>query len=501
MRLGLPRGGTLPEAEWRHRHKWMLRLLWAHVVALPVIAAADGFAPLHVFGIGALLAVFALAGGHQSAGREARTVAVALGLVVSSAILVHEWQATEAHFHFFVTVMALTLYEDWAPLGAALAFVVVQQAVVGVGHGGDPWVWAAANNAFTLAAAAVVVVWWSLTENGRRNAAATEDALRASEHRLLEEQDTLRMVAAVTRAIATKPDARASICAATVDLAGSSFSGLWELQGEDRLVLTACAGIELPLGETIHVGKEASGAAIAFLSGQRFFAPDAQGNPALSKRMVESTGTRSLLFEPVRRGGQVVAVLVLGWGRPITQLSARETSLIALLADEIAVAVERSDMLAQLAALARTDPLTGLANRRVWEEQVPVEIARANRGGEPLSLLVIDLDDFKAINDSQGHQAGDRLLKEVAAAWREVVRPTDLIARFGGDEFVVLLPGCSTATAVQLADRLRAAMPRELTCSVGVVEWSGDDQEQFLERADVALYEAKAEGRNRTAAR
>ena len=357
------------------------------------------------------------------------------------------------------------------------------------------------HGAFTVAAASAVLVAWGFARQGRRRAAAAEDALRASERRLVEEQETLRLVAGVTRDIATKPDARASICGAAVELSGCAFSTLWEHVGENRLVLTACADIDLPTGEVINVGREASGAGIAFLSGQRFFAPEVRGNPAISQRMVETTGARSVLFEPVRRGDEVVAVLALGWIETVTALSARETSVIALLADETAVAVERSDMLARLAALARTDPLTGLANRRVWEEQLPIEIARAQRGGEPLSLLVIDLDDFKAINDSQGHQAGDRFLKEVAASWRGVVRPTDLIARFGGDEFVVLLPGCSTELAVQLADRLRGAMPRELTCSVGVVEWAGDDGEQFLARADVALYEAKAEGRNRTAAR
>ena len=508
MRVGLPRGGTLPAVEWRRRQRWMLRLLWLHAIALPLVAAAEGIGPLLALGIGAVLVALALAGGYERAGRGIRTLAVALGLIASSAIFVRLWDAPEAHFHFFVTVMALTLYEDWAPLGAALAFVGAHQVALGAldpvalyGRDGDLWLWSAVHALFTVTVAGVVIVSWSLNENVRRTAAASEEALRASERRLLEEQETLRLVAAVTRDIATKPDARSSICAATVELAGSTFSTLWEHQGDNRLLLTACAGIDLPTGETIHVGREASGAGIAFLSGQRFFAPDARGNPAVSKRMVESTGARSLLFEPVRRGDQVVAVLTLGWGRGITDLSSRETSVIALLADETAVAVERSDMLAQLAALARTDPLTGLANRRVWEEQLPVEIARAQRSGDPLSLLVIDLDAFKTINDTQGHQAGDRILKEVAAAWRGVVRPTDLIARFGGDEFVVLLPGCPTDVAVQLADRLRAAMPHELTCSVGVVEWAGDEAEQFLARADRALYAAKAEGRNRTAAR
>ncbi len=339
------------------------------------------------------------------------------------------------------------------------------------------------------------------SREARATAAGAEEALRASEQRLLEEQSTLRLVAAVARDIATQPDARSSICRATVELSGSTIATLWEHEGDNRLVLTAGAGVDLQTGEVLDVGREASGVGIAFLSGQRFFAPRARGNPAISQRMVEATGMDSVLFEPVRRGDQVVAVLALGWARPIDELTTRETSVIALIADETAVAVERSDMLAQLAALARTDPLTGLPNRRVWEEQLPVEIARAYRGGEPLSLLVIDLDNFKAVNDSHGHQAGDRVLKEVAASWRDVVRPTDLIARFGGDEFVVLLPGASTAAAVHLAERLRAAMPRELTCSVGVVEWAGDEPDQFLARADLALYEAKAEGRNRTAAR
>jgi diguanylate cyclase (GGDEF)-like protein len=187
----------------------------------------------------------------------------------------------------------------------------------------------------------------------------------------------------------------------------------------------------------------------------------------------------------------VVAVLVVGWTRDVREITPRQGSVITLLADEAAVAIERSDMVAQLAALARTDPLTGLANRRVWEERLPIEIARAQRTREPLGLLVVDLDDFKAVNDEYGHQAGDRMLKEVAAAWRDVIRPTDLLARFGGDEFVVLASGCSAEVSMQLAERLRRAMPGDLTCSVGVVEWSGDEPSGFMTRGDRALYEAK----------
>ena len=361
--------------------------------------------------------------------------------------------------------------------------------------------WAGAPAVFTVATGVAVIVCWRLHANVRRAAAATELALRASQHRLLEEQSTLRLVAAVTRDIATKPDARSSICAATVQVVGCSFAGLWERSGDDRLVLTACDGADLNVGEIIHLGKEQSGAAITFLSGSRFFVPDTRGHPAVSQRMVELTGAHSVLFEPVRRGDQVVAVLALCWTRAVAALSPREQSAVALLAAETSVAVERSDMVAQLAALARTDPLTGLANRRVWEERLPLEIARARRSGESLSLLVIDLDGFKEINDRGGHQSGDRVLKEVAASWRGVVRSSDHLARIGGDEFVVLLPACRAAAAAGLADRLRDVMPDDLTCSVGAVEWAGDDAEEFLARGDAALYAAKAEGRDRTTVR
>ena len=302
---------------------------------------------------------------------------------------------------------------------------------------------------------------------------------------------TLRMVAGVAHDIASKPDARSSICAATMEMVGSAFAGLWEVQPGNRISVSAMEGVAVPPGISVQIGKEPSGAAIAYLSGMRYFTSDANENPAISQKMVELTGARSLLFEPVLRGDDVVAVLVVGWTRDVREITPRQGSIITLLADEAAVAIERSDMVAQLAALARTDPLTGLANRRVWEERLPIEIARAHRTREPLGLLVVDLDDFKAVNDEFGHQAGDRMLKEVAAAWREVIRPTDLLARFGGDEFVVLAPGCSTEISVNLAERLRHSMPGELTCSVGVVEWRGDEPDAFLTRGDQALYEAK----------
>jgi diguanylate cyclase len=112
-----------------------------------------------------------------------------------------------------------------------------------------------------------------------------------------------------------------------------------------------------------------------------------------------------------------------------------------------------SEQVRVLARLARTDPLTGLANRRGWDEQLARELARARRSGEALSVALLDLDDFEAFNDAHGHQAGDRLLLEAAAAWNGQLRDVDILCRWSGDEFAVLLPACSRAQAAEVIAR------------------------------------------------
>ena len=160
-------------------------------------------------------------------------------------------------------------------------------------------------------------------------------------------------------------------------------------------------------------------------------------------------------------------------------------------------AIEISRLVSRLEGLARTDPLTGVPNRRVWEEELPRELERARRMGTGLCLAMIDLDNFKAYNDRHGHQAGDVVLKEAASAWRAEVRSTDLLARYGGEEFVLLLPACALDDAVAIVERLRAATPL-VTCSVGLAEWDFQEASaDLVERADQALYAAKSEGRNR----
>ena len=158
------------------------------------------------------------------------------------------------------------------------------------------------------------------------------------------------------------------------------------------------------------------------------------------------------------------------------------------------------DQAAQLAALAHNDALTGIPNRRAWDLDLVREMIRARRTGAPLHVALLDVDHFKRFNDTNGHQAGDLLLKS-AAAWKAQLREGDMLARYGGEEFATLLVGCSQAEAVAILDRMRAATPLGETVSIGVVQWDGEQTPEVLVGgADDALYRAREQGRDRVVA-
>jgi diguanylate cyclase (GGDEF)-like protein len=159
---------------------------------------------------------------------------------------------------------------------------------------------------------------------------------------------------------------------------------------------------------------------------------------------------------------------------------------------------EREELLARLGELASTDELTGLANRRGWNRQLDAALAHSARSGEPVAIALLDIDRFKTINDTYGHAAGDALLRGLALGATAELRPGDALARVGGDEFGVLLPGCSEEPAMATLERLAATVPSGHTFSAGVAVWDGAEIAQRLaERADAALYAAKAAGRAR----
>jgi diguanylate cyclase (GGDEF)-like protein/PAS domain S-box-containing protein len=161
---------------------------------------------------------------------------------------------------------------------------------------------------------------------------------------------------------------------------------------------------------------------------------------------------------------------------------------------------EREQLLGEVQDLARRDALTGLPNRRALSELLPREMARVRRSRSPLCVAIVDIDHFKVYNDTHGHLAGDEVLRESAIAWDSALRAEDEIVRFGGEEFLVLLPDTEMAQACEVVERLRGATPRGQTCSAGLAEWDFiESTDELLSRADKALYLAKAGGRNQLA--
>jgi diguanylate cyclase (GGDEF)-like protein len=174
--------------------------------------------------------------------------------------------------------------------------------------------------------------------------------------------------------------------------------------------------------------------------------------------------------------------------------------------------VELREKNATLERLSTTDPVTGLRTRRWVGEFLAFEILRARRYRNPLSLLMADLDHFKRVNDTHGHRAGDTVLRALSDVMRSTLRSTDLVGRYGGEEFLVVLPQTDLAGALVLAERVREAVEQtsidlggtslSVTTSIGAAAFGGaiESAEAFIEAADAALYEAKNAGRNRVVA-
>jgi diguanylate cyclase (GGDEF)-like protein len=182
----------------------------------------------------------------------------------------------------------------------------------------------------------------------------------------------------------------------------------------------------------------------------------------------------------------------------------------AFVARYVAAGDPMGSELAELARASRRDALTGLPNRRAFDEELAREVARAARDGKPLAVVVLDADRFKNVNDTHGHAAGDAVLREIAARAATAVRAGDFVARIGGEEFALLLHATDLAGALELAERVRAAMAASpfstgggqlgVTASLGCAVLAPDDTpESLVARADARLYDAKRGGRDRVA--
>lgn len=331
LRAILPAGDLLPDDVWRHRHRVIVAILWAHAIALPVYGLLGGYQPLHVFLEDSVIVAAAAFARWSKAGRTSRSVVATLGLVTSSAIVVHlSGGYIEAHFHFFVVLGIITLYQSWIPFLLAIGYVLVHHGVLGTlipsavfNHPdalAQPWKWATVHAAFVLAASGAYLAAWRLTEH-----------------------------------------------------------------------------------QALH------------------------------------------------------------------------------------------------------DALTKLPNRLLFNDRLDHALALAARRRAAIGVVFVDIDDFKAVNDTFGHAAGDELLVAVAGRLTECLRFSDTLARLGGDEFAVIL---EADEAVRVVERIMTKMDdpftllgRELVvrASAGIVttQATPSGRSQVLRNADTAMYLAKRLGKGR----
>jgi diguanylate cyclase (GGDEF)-like protein len=301
-----------------------------------------------------------------------------------------------------------------------------------------------------------------------------------------------------------------AVCLTAMDVTSANDAALvrWFAAESRGVVQAASPGVAVAAGAAVGADSlvaqacaEARPLALADARSQTAsVSPFGAGYPV---RIVGSLG-----IVPIQRGREVIGAIVVE-GKTPQQIGQYESQSLALLAAVIRGSLEIAWEIEEVSMRARTDALTGLSNRREFDEQLTRVVAETDRFGGNSSLIVADLDHFKLVNDSHGHDAGDAVLKHVAQILRDGVRTVDICARYGGEEFAILLPQTPGKGALELAERLRQRIERvpvtaggvsiPVTASFGVATYPepvpyGD---WLFPAADKAMYSAKEEGRNR----
>jgi diguanylate cyclase (GGDEF)-like protein/PAS domain S-box-containing protein len=479
LRAQLPQGRTLPLESWRARHRAILIVALAHAVAVPAYGVALGFPVRHCLLEGSaigLLVFVAWIAGRQDRTRLASSAA-SVSLMTASALIVHlSGGVTEAHFHFFVMIVVLTLYEDWVPFLVSLGYVVLHHGIAGAvdpsllySHGpaqAHPWRFAGIHAGFVAAAGAAGVSTWRHNEHAREQALAAKreaDQLYRSVVETLNEGVALQGPDGSIRAA----NASAARILGTTNermVGASTLKGHREAIHEDG---TPWPDHMQPAQVTARTGR-----------GQR--------DAVMGLRAPSGDVTWiSVTTQPLSREGE-------GW------------SVVTSVAD----ITDRRRAQVELQRLADRDPLTGLLNRRRLESDLSRCLAEAGRFEDAGAVLVLDLDNFKYVNDSLGHAVGDELICAAALAIESRLREIDSAARLGGDEFAVILPRADEeeagAVAAHLLDVVRDAVvntvdgPRRTTASAGIaVLGPGQSTQEVMAQADMAMYEAKELGKDR----
>jgi diguanylate cyclase (GGDEF)-like protein/PAS domain S-box-containing protein len=391
---------------------------------------------------------------------------VSVGLLTASALAVHITHGlTEAHFHFFVVVIVLTVYEDWFAFLTAVAYVVLHHGVMGTidrnavfDHGGDPWMWAGIHGAFVLAAGVGAIAAWRLNEDVRSRAGEVEQRFRSAFDD-----------AAIGMALTSLDGRFIQVNRALCELIGYS---------EDELTAVSFQAITHP--DDVAVGAEAL---VRLRTGElRTFSTE--------KRYIHAAGHAVWI-------SLNVSVVTGSDGLP--------GYMVAQMQD----VTERRRAEADLAHQAMHDALTGLPNRALFMDRLGVALSHLDRRPWPLAVMFVDVDRFKLINDSLGHQSGDDLLRALAERLRTTMRGSDTVARIAGDEFTILCQDLADESeGAVLAERLVAALRDPFTvggreifvsASIGVANVHDGrlDADSLLAQADAAMYQAKGRGGSR----
>lgn len=285
-------------------------------------------------------------------------------------------------------------------------------------------------------------------------------------------------------------------------------------EGEDNLSIKAVKGLNKKLLEPVRVSPNEGISGKVAATGQPLLVSDLEVDERVSQQQKPRYRTKSFISLPLKLDQRTIGVLNISDKITGYVFSKDDLDRLASLADHASVAIERNVLHQRFEELKRVsilDPLTGLVNRRHFEERLLEEVQRAKRHQLPLSLVMADLDNFKTINDTHGHQAGDEALRISARVIRNTIRTIDLAARYGGEEFAIILPQTPKAGAAIIADRiceefrkLDLPFPRKdgsplITGSFGLACFSEaiESPEDLIRQADIALYSAKSAGKNR----
>jgi diguanylate cyclase (GGDEF)-like protein/putative nucleotidyltransferase with HDIG domain len=331
-------------------------------------------------------------------------------------------------------------------------------------------------------------------------------AMHVAAERLSEEHHALRSIATAVAA-GQPPEAVCSRAAEQAAvLLGADGGGILRFDVDDHVV---AVGTWQRVGRRVLPGTryriaEASPIATIQREGRALRVDDSRAPGAHRFDTLESSGFRCLAGTPIRVRGRLWGALVVT-AREAHALPPATEAQLDEFAELIGMAVANTEEVARLNADATTDPLTGLANHRAFQERLRSELGRANRHERPVAIALIDVDRFKTVNDAGGHAIGDHVLRAVADHLREHLRAEDVLARVGGDEFAVLLPEASARDAAEALERARRAIERapfaggaHVTISVGVCDVvHATDAGQLSRFADGALYWSKEHGRNR----